>query len=103
MPERMHASTMAMSKKDWASTHSKELTIVRANWDGSSGDVVAVVWSDEDDADEMAIAQRFAAADDMLAALKEVRDRFFPADQPRADRDLQWAAVNDAIAKAEGR
>lgn len=36
-------------------------------------------------------------------ALKRVRDRFFPADQPERDRDEMWDMVNEVIAKAEGR
>ena len=40
--------------------------------------------------------------DELLAALKLVRDRFFPGDQPVRDRDSMWGPVNAAIAKAEG-
>lgn len=37
----------------------------------------------------------------LLDALRECRDRFFPADQKERDRDQQWGAVNGAIAAAE--
>jgi hypothetical protein len=40
--------------------------------------------------------------DELLAALKLVRDRFFPEDQPVRDRDSMWGPVNAAIEKAEG-
>ena len=33
----------------------------------------------------------------LRAALTKVRDRFFPADQPERDRDLDWDLVNDAL------
>ena len=42
-----------------------------------------------------------AAAEDLLEALTKCRDRFFPADQPERDRDLDWDLVNAAIAKAK--
>lgn len=34
-------------------------------------------------------------------ALEGVRDRFFPANQPERDRDLQWDEVNEALQSAE--
>jgi hypothetical protein len=40
---------------------------------------------------------------ELLDALKLVRDRFFPMDQPERDRDSMWEPVNAAIAKAEGK
>lgn len=39
---------------------------------------------------------------ELLEALKKVRDRFFPADQPEHDRDIDWCSLNEAIKKAEG-
>jgi hypothetical protein len=40
---------------------------------------------------------------ELLEALKLVRDRFFPVDQPERDRDSMWEPVNAAIAKVEGK
>lgn len=53
-------------------------------------------------AEASANARLIAAAPELLEALKEVRDRFFPVDQPERDRDLMWERVNAAIAYAEG-
>jgi hypothetical protein len=38
--------------------------------------------------------------DELLAALKLVRDRFFPEDQPVRDRDSMWGPVNAAMMAA---
>ncbi len=49
-------------------------------------------------------AQKLHAVNaELLEALKLVRDRFFPGDQPVRDRDSMWGPVNAAIAKAEGK
>lgn len=38
--------------------------------------------------------------DELVAALTAVRDRFFPADRPEADRDMMWDQVNQALGAA---
>ena len=42
-----------------------------------------------------------AQRDALLAALIGCRDRFFPVDQPKRDRDLMWEPVNAAIKAVE--
>lgn len=37
---------------------------------------------------------------ELVIALTEVRDRFFPADQRERDRDLRWDLVNRALSKS---
>lgn len=39
--------------------------------------------------------------DALLKALIGCRDRFFPVDQPKRDRDLMWEPVNAAIKAVE--
>ncbi len=41
--------------------------------------------------------------EELVVALKLVRDRFFPADQPERDRDLLWESVNAALSRTENR
>lgn len=91
------ASEMRMDAKLWASLNGDhELTIVRTNWDGFTGDVVAAVWAD-DDHDELATAHVIAAAPDLLAALEAM-----VLNDSHAYRDCHKAAVA-AIAKARGQ
>lgn len=66
------ASEMTMDAASWAELNEgQDLTIVRTNWDGITGDVVAAVWCD-DDHDEMATANLIAAAPDLRAALGRI-------------------------------
>jgi hypothetical protein len=105
----MHVSSMVMSKKAWAELNDgkQEFTILRANWDGITGDVVAVVW-DDDDAEEKRIAALFSAAPQLLEALEE----FMPWGEPRIGADglvnlkctrEQFNKARAAIKKATGQ
>jgi hypothetical protein len=59
---------MRMDRASWAAlAGDHDLTIVRANWDTFTGDVIACVWAD-DDHDEMANARLIAAAPELYAA-----------------------------------
>lgn len=76
MADRVHVFVMTMPKKAWAQLNEgAEMTILRAKWDGISGDVVAIVW-DDDEVEELAIARRFAASADMLEMLRVCRVQF---------------------------
>jgi predicted esterase len=73
--KNLQVSSVNFSKRTWAALNddNQEFTILRANWDGITGDVVAVVW-DDDDAEEKRIAQVLSAAPEMLEALKAARE-----------------------------
>lgn len=119
-PLRYAATRMTMTKKDWASLNDgSPLAIVRANWDGFTGDVVAVVWSTVDDmdteaeqADAMKTAKLLAAAPEMLEALKAAETMLGVLPETstnwlgkRPDMTTRRAleAVQAAIFEAEGR
>jgi hypothetical protein len=86
-----------MDKESWASlAGDHDLTIVRANWDTFTGDVIACVWAD-DDHDEMANARLIAAAPELYEALAEAVC-LIPSSQRAA-----LAKFNALLAKAEGR
>lgn len=94
------ASTMTMSKREWASLN-----------DGSSlhivlrgPDVVAVVWDadDREDVEKKANAALLSAAPDLLDALQEIISYRGGAESSLED-EYVMQRVNDAIAKAKGR
>ncbi|WP_453968143.1 hypothetical protein [Amorphus sp. MBR-141] len=89
-----------MSKKAWASLNTGHcLTMVRANWDGWVGDVVACVWAD-DDHDEKATARLIAAAPDLARELQECRtDLMIAASNAdhAAKTDSRWEGVGDKL------
>ncbi len=59
--------------------------------------ILSVIW----EAPEQAAVEPVNAR--LLSVLKAVRDRFFPADEPERDRDIQWDEVNEVIAAAEAQ
>lgn len=92
----MFASTMTMDPKDWAKLNPRGTTLAIVR---KGKNVIAVVWGDDEE-EEKATAVKFASTDDLLAALKEIRNVGFGGDDNMARLALIASA---AIAKATDR
>jgi hypothetical protein len=91
---------MRMDRASWAAlAGDHDLTIVRANWDTFTGDVIACVWAD-DDHDEMANARLIAAAPELYETLGHIRELLVAYGPRYIDKAVKLA--DGALAKARG-
>lgn len=102
-PENMGATSMRMTTKEWKALNppGTDLTIVRASWDGMTGDVVAVVWDDHAGL-EHELAKLFAASPKLLAVARWVvaGDDAGPVERARMRRAARQAL--DGLERLKG-
>lgn len=70
------ASEMGTDRSFWDALAADDVRIIRTNWDGFTGDVIAAVWADDDSSDAANAAFIVRACNShyaLLDALKEAR------------------------------